>query len=132
MRLLRPSQAFQRRVHSHLQERQSNNLLRLEWLPQLTDTNRANAPVHLGEITARALHWKDAPSTHQVTVVVCFLQSARVGEEQHLGVGVDGDVELHRVLVAAQEVGHGATLWLRLRKGATVDLGARVAGGALS
>lgn len=86
----------------------------------------------LGDITARALHWRDGWSAHQVTVVLCFLQSARVGEEQHLGVGVDGDVELHRVLVAAQEVGHGATLWLRLGEGATVDLAAGVAGSALS
>lgn len=116
-------------MHSHLEERQSNNLLRLEWLPQLTANNHSSAR---GDITARALHWRDGRSAHQVTVVLCFLQSARVGEEQHLGVGVDGDVELHRVLVAPQEVGHGATLWLRLGEGATVDLGAGVAGSALS
>lgn len=59
-------------------------------------------------------------------MVLRFLQSAGVWEEQHLGVGVDGDVELHRVLVAAQEVSHGATLWLRLGEGATVDLTAGV------
>lgn len=45
-------------------------------------------------------------------MVLRFLQSVGVWEEQHLGVGVDGDVELHRVLVAAQEVSHGVTLWL--------------------
>lgn len=45
---------------------------------------------------------------------------------------MDGDVELHRVLVAAQEVGHSATLWLRLGEGAAVDLSAGLIRGALS
>lgn len=61
---------------------------------------------------AKAFCWRNGQLTHQVIVVLRFLQSVGVWEEQHLGVGVDGDVELHRVLVAAQEVSHGVTLWL--------------------
>lgn len=103
------------------------------WAPtEQSPLLRVAATCHspLVEITARALHWRWI--THEVTVIVCFLQSAGVWEEQHLGVGVDGDVELHRFLVAAQEVGHGATFWLRLGEGAAVDLSAGLTRGALS
>lgn len=64
-------------------------------------------------------------------MVFRLVESVRVGEEQHLGVGVDGDVELDRVLVAPQEVGHGPGLGFRLGERPTVDLGAGVARGSL-
>lgn len=63
-------------------------------------------------------------TTHQVSVVLRFLYGAGVREEQHLRVGVDGEVKLNRVLVLAQEVGHGLGLWLRLGELAAVDLSA--------
>lgn len=44
---------------------------------------------------------------------------------------MDGDVELDRVLVAAEEIGHGPGLWFRLRELAAVDLGAGFSGGSL-
>ena len=57
-------------------------------------------------------------------MVLCFLQGAGVREEQHLRVGVDGEVELDRIIVVAQEVGHGLRLGLRLGEGAAVGVGA--------
>ena len=41
---------------------------------------------------------------------------------------MDGEVKLNRVLVLAQEVGHGLGLWLRLGELAAVDLGAGLIG----
>lgn len=43
-----------------------------------------------------------------------------VGVEQHLGVGVDGDVGLDTLLVLPQELGHCLDLWLGLREGSAV------------
>lgn len=53
-----------------------------------------------------------------------------VGEEQQLGVGVDGEVGLDGCLVLADEVGHVLDLDLRLGAGAAVDFAAGVFGGA--
>lgn len=53
-----------------------------------------------------------------------------VGEEQQLGVGVDGEVGLDGRLVLADEVGHVPDLDLRLGAGAAVGVAAGVAGGA--
>lgn len=39
-------------------------------------------------------------------MVVCQLISTGIRKEKHLGVGVDGEVELDGVLVATKEVGH--------------------------
>lgn len=44
---------------------------------------------------------------------------------------MDGDVQLDRVLVAPQEVGHGPGLRFRLGERSTVDLGAGVTRGSL-
>lgn len=69
--------------------------------------------------------------SHQIAVVLCFIQTAGIWEEQHLRVRVDGEVKLNRVLVTAQEVSHGLRLRLGLGEGPAVDLRAGVVRGSL-
>lgn len=68
--------------------------------------------------------------TYQLTVVCCQLKGVGVGEEQQLGVGVDGDVALDDGLVPADEVGNILDLDIRLRFVPTEGLAAGVAGGS--
>lgn len=68
--------------------------------------------------------------TYQLTVVCCRLKGVGVGEEQQLGVGVDGDVGLDDGLVPADEVGNILDLDFRLRFVPTEGLAAGVAGGS--
>ena len=53
--------------------------------------------------------------TYQLAVVRCQLVGVGVGEEQQLGVGVDGEVGLEDGPVLADEVGNVLDLDLRLR-----------------
>ena len=53
-----------------------------------------------------------------------------VGVQQHLGVGVNGDVCFHTLFVLAQELGDGLDLGFRLREGAAVSVIAGMGGGA--
>ena len=53
-----------------------------------------------------------------------------VGEEEQLGVGVNGDVSLDDGLVLADEVSHILDLDFRLGLGATVDVTAGVSRGS--
>lgn len=66
--------------------------------------------------------------TYQLTVVCCQGIGVGVGEEHHLGVGVDGDVGLDVRLVHADEIGNVLDLDLRLRTAPTVVLHAGVPG----
>lgn len=68
--------------------------------------------------------------TYQLIVVCCQLKGVRVGEEQQLGVGVDGDVGLDDGLVPADEVGNVLDLDIRLRTVPTEGFAAGVAGGS--
>lgn len=68
--------------------------------------------------------------TYQLTVVISQAVGVGVGEEQQLGVGVDGDVGLDFGLVVADEVGHILGLDLRLSLRPTVGFAAGVAGGS--
>ena len=54
-----------------------------------------------------------------------------VGEQQHLGVGMDGDEGLH-VAVGLDKVHDGLDLRLGVGAGSAVRLGARAAAGARS
>lgn len=63
-------------------------------------------------------------------MIISFIHGAGIGDEEHLRVGVDGQVDLNDVLVATQEVGNSLRLWLRLREGAAVDLRAGVRRGS--
>lgn len=68
--------------------------------------------------------------TYQLTVGCSQLIGVGVGEEQQLGVGVDGDVGLDDGLVPADEVGNVLDLDLRLRAVPTEGVAAGVAGGS--
>lgn len=68
--------------------------------------------------------------TYQLAVVVSQLVRVGVGEEQQLGVGVDGDVGLNAGLVLADEISHILDLDLRLRLVPTEGVTAGVAGGS--
>lgn len=67
---------------------------------------------------------------YQLTVVCGQLIGVGVGEEQQLGVGVDGDVGLDDGLVLADEVGNILDLDLRLRRVPTEGVAAWIAGGS--
>lgn len=67
---------------------------------------------------------------YQLTVVCSQLIGVGVGEEQQLGIGVDGEVGLDDGLVLADEVGDILDLNLRLRRGSAVRITAGVAGGS--
>jgi len=66
--------------------------------------------------------------TDQLTVVCGQIVTVGVGEEEQLGVGVDGDVGLDDLLVPPDEVSNILDLNLRLRSGATEGVAAGVAG----
>ena len=68
--------------------------------------------------------------THQLAVVCSQSVRVGVGEEQQLGVRVDGEVGLDGGLVFADEVGDVLDFNLRLRTGAAVGIAAGVAGGS--
>ncbi len=68
--------------------------------------------------------------TYQLTVVCSQVIGVGVGEEQQLGVGVDGEVGLDDGLVLADEVGNILDLDLRLRSVPTEGVAAGVAGGS--
>lgn len=70
--------------------------------------------------------------TYQLTVVCSQVIGVGVGEEQKLGIGVDGQVGLDNGLVIADEVGNILDLDLRLRRGTAVRITAGVAGGSNS
>lgn len=70
-------------------------------------------------------------NTHHLIVVLSLIESAGIREEQHLRVGMDRDVKLHRVLVGPQEVSHTLSLRLGFRERSTVDLTARLIRGSL-
>lgn len=70
--------------------------------------------------------------TYQLTVVCSQVIGVGVGEEQKLGIRVDGDVCLDDGLVLADEVCNILDLDLRLRRGTTVCITAGVAGGSNS
>lgn len=70
--------------------------------------------------------------TYQLTVVCGQLIGVGVGEEQQLGVGVDGEVGLDDGLVLADEVSNILGLDVRLGRGTTVRVTAGVAGGSNS
>ena len=70
--------------------------------------------------------------THQLVMVLSLVVRAGIWEEQHLRVGVDTEVELHRLLVASQEVGHSLCLRFRLRKLSAVGLITRLVRGTFS
>lgn len=63
-------------------------------------------------------------------MVLSQLEGVRVGEEQQLGVGVDGEVSLDYGLVPADEVGNVLDLYLGLGLVATEGIAAGVAGGS--
>lgn len=65
-------------------------------------------------------------------MVLRLIKGVGIWEDEHLGVGVDGDVELNYVLVSAQKVGHSLRLGLRLRKRPAVDFLARILRGSLN
>lgn len=65
-------------------------------------------------------------------MVLRLIKGVGIWEDEHLGVGVDGDVELNCVLVSAQEVGHSLRLGLRLRKRPAVDFLTRILRGSLN
>lgn len=66
--------------------------------------------------------------TYQLTVVGSQIIGVGVGEEQQLGVGVDGDVGLDDGLVPADEVSDIPDLDLRLRTVPTESVTAGVTG----
>lgn len=68
--------------------------------------------------------------TYQLTVVCSQVIGVGVGEEQQLGVGVDGEVSLDDGLVLADEVSNMLDLDLRLGSVPTVGLAAGAAGGS--
>lgn len=67
--------------------------------------------------------------TYQLTVVCSQSIGVGVGEEQQLGVGVDGDVGFHYGLVLADEVSKILDLDLRLRSRTTKGIAAGIFGG---
>lgn len=67
--------------------------------------------------------------TYQLVVVSSQIVGVGVGEEQQLGVGVDGEVGLDGGLVPADEVGNILDLDLRLGSVSTEGVAAGVAGG---
>ena len=66
--------------------------------------------------------------TYQLTVVCSQIIGVGVGEEQQLGVGVDGEVGLDDGLVPADEVGNILDLDLRLGRVTAEGVAAGVAG----
>lgn len=68
--------------------------------------------------------------THQLTVVGSQIVGVGIGEEQELGVGMDGEVGFDGGLVLADEISHILDLNLRLGGGATEGFAAGVAGGS--
>lgn len=68
--------------------------------------------------------------TDQLAVVCSQVIGVGVGEEQQLGVRVDGDVGLHDGLVPADEVGNILDLDLRLRSVSAESVAAGVARGS--
>lgn len=68
--------------------------------------------------------------TYQLIVVSSQIVGVGVGEEQQLGVGVDGEVGLDGGLVPADEVGNILDLDLRLGSVPAEGVAAGVAGGS--
>lgn len=71
-------------------------------------------------------------NTYQLTVVCSQPIGVGIGEEQQLGVGVDGDVGLDDCLVIADEIGNILDFDLRLRSVPTEGVAAGVAGSSKS
>lgn len=69
---------------------------------------------------------------YQLTVVCSQVVAVGVGEEEQLGVGMDGEVGLDATSVAADEIGHVLDFNLRLRSAPTVNVAAGIAGGSQS
>lgn len=67
---------------------------------------------------------------YQLIMVGSQVVGVGVGEEEQLGVGMDGEVGLDGGLVAADKVGHILDLDLRLGDGATVGITTGVGGGS--
>lgn len=69
---------------------------------------------------------------HQLAVVCSYLVGVGVGEEEQLGVGVDGEVGLDDTFVPADEVGDVLHFDLRLGTVSTESVAAGVAGSSQS
>lgn len=68
-------------------------------------------------LNAHSLHielYGKVHHTHQLIVVWGFIVGAGKGKQEHLRVGMDGDVKLDRVFMRAQKLGHSLSLRFRL------------------